>query len=138
MEREEIMKLLPHRSPMLLVDESHWEGDEVVSTYHVNGDEFFLQGHFPGNPVVPGVILCEMMAQGSFMLMTELLDGKTLTFLTGLDNVRFKHPVVPGDTLTTHSKMIDRRGNIIFLEAKADVDGTFCCSARITIVLKKI
>lgn len=61
MTREEIKQFLPHREPMLLVDDMTMEGDMAIAHYHVRGDEFFLQGHFPGNPIVPGVILCEIM-----------------------------------------------------------------------------
>ena len=85
MNQEEIKEILPHRDNMLLVDEVVQDGEEAIGTYHVRGDEFFLQGHFPGNPVVPGVILCEILAQSACILLRgEMTDGK-LPMYTGLD-----------------------------------------------------
>ena len=69
MTREEIKQILPHREPMLLVDKSEWDGEYVCSEYTIRDNEFFTTGHFPGYPVVPGVILCEIMAQASFLLI---------------------------------------------------------------------
>ena len=89
MNREEIKQFLPHREPMLLVDEMVVNEDgTVVGKYHVRGDEFFLQGHYPGNPVVPGVILCEIMGQSSSLLVKDYLKGKT-PYFTGIDKTRF-------------------------------------------------
>ena len=98
MNRTEIMNILPHRDPMLLVDEVYLENDVAYATYTVKGDEFFLQGHFPNYPVVPGVILCEIMAQSSCLLLVEELVGRT-PFYAGIDKVRFKRQVRPGDLL---------------------------------------
>lgn len=78
MNREEIMHILPHRDQMLLLDDVEKIDDVAVGHYRVRGDEFFLQGHFPGNPIVPGVILCEIMAQSACILMEgQLGEGKT-------------------------------------------------------------
>ena len=135
MTREELKNYLPQREPMLLVDESHREGEEVISTYKVRGDEYFLQGHFPGNPIVPGVILCEMMGQASALLIPEILDGQTLTYFAGMDKVRFKNLVHPWDTFVTKSRLTARRSNLIFIEAEGSVDGKQCCSACMTVAV---
>ncbi len=91
MNREEIKNLLPHREPMLLVDEITVDEEGTAhGLYRVRGDEFFLQGHFPGNPVVPGVILCEIMAQACGLLIGDEIKGKTPVY-TGLDKVRFRN-----------------------------------------------
>ena len=101
MNKEEIMKILPHRDNMLLVEEAYLDGDTAHGKYTVRGDEFFLRGHFPGNPVVPGVILCEMLAQSACVLLSSgQADGCT-PFFTSLNNVKFKNPVKPGDTFET-------------------------------------
>jgi 3-hydroxyacyl-[acyl-carrier-protein] dehydratase len=143
MDREEIKTFLPHREPMLLVDSLEEEivtndNGEVthyaIGTYHVRGDEFFLQGHFPDYPVVPGVILCEMMAQSCAMLLGDEIRTKRPLY-TGIDNVRFKYQVRPGDTITIRSTITDRRQAIIFVKAEAKVDGKLCCRGNLSFAL---
>ena len=131
--REEIKKLLPHREPMLLVDEMECVDGMAVSSYHFRGDEFFFKGHFPGFPVVPGVILCEIMGQASVVLLNEddYLVGKTPMY-TGLDNVKFKHSVHPGDTFVIKSRIVNRRGPLFVLDAKGYVGETLCCLGRLS------
>lgn len=134
MKREEIKQIIPHREPMLLVDEAHVEENVAVAYYTIRENDFFTQGHFPGNPIVPGVILCEMMAQGSALLLKDELEGK-LTLYAGLDNVRFKHQVKPGDTVVTHSTITGRKGPLIVVEAEARVNNEMCCKGKLSFML---
>ena len=134
MEREEIKTFLPHREPMLLVDDMTLEGDTAVGHYHVRGDEFFLQGHFPGNPVVPGVILCEMLGQCSCILVRNELVGHT-PFYSGFDGIRFKNPVRPGDTFTVRGRITNRRGMVFFIEAEGRVEDKLCVKGQLIITL---
>ena len=99
MNQEEIKRILPHRDHMLLIEEVCREGDEAVGSYTVRGDEFFLQGHFPGNPIVPGVILCEMLAQSACVLLADVMSEGKVPMYTGLDKVRFKNPVRPASEI---------------------------------------
>lgn len=128
---------------MLLLDSVELEtktdanGNEVLysyGSYQVRGDEFFLQGHFPNYPVVPGVIICEIMAQSCALLLGEEIKTK-LTFYTGIDNVRFKGQVRPGDVIKTKSYIVDRRKSLIFVRAEASVDGKVCCKGDLSFAL---
>ena len=132
---EDIKKIIPHREPMLLVQEAE-KVDDVTSygRYTVSGDEFFVQGHFPGNPVVPGVILCEMMAQSSCVMLADKCTGCT-PYFTKMDNVKFKGMVKPGDTLETTCTLTRSRGNFYFISAKGYVDGKLCVSADFSFAL---
>lgn len=118
MTREELKEILPHREPMLLLDEATKIEDNLAEgKYTVRGDEWFLQGHFPGNPVVPGVIQCEMMAQTCCVLLVEAVKGHTPLY-TGLDKVRFKGQVKPGDTIVFHCSATDSAGRSALQKAK--------------------
>lgn len=134
MEREEIKQFLPHREPMLLVDDMHMDGDTAIGHYHVKGDEYFLQGHFPDYPVVPGVILCEIMGQCCSTLMLDELPGR-LTFYAGMDKVRFKNQVRPGDTIEVRGKITSKRGLTFFVDAEAKVDGKLCAKGSLIFML---
>ena len=133
--RDEIKKILPHREPMLLVDEAYVAEDgRAHGFYTVKGDEFFLQGHFPGNPVVPGVILCEIMAQSASVLLSGKLNGKT-PFFSSLDGVKFKNPVRPGDTIETVVGITKERMPFVFAEGSGFVNGRLCVKASFSFAI---
>ena len=135
MNREEIKQYLPHREPMLLLDDINLSEDgSAVAHYTVRGEEFFLQGHFPDFPVVPGVILCEMMAQSSFILMLGETAGKR-TLYTGINNVKFKNPVHPGDTVTITSSLVRVRKPFYFLKGEVRVGESLCMQGEFSVAL---
>lgn len=143
--KEALQKLIPHRSPMLLVDTmSVVSPDEARGTYYVNGDEFFLQGHYPDHPIVPGNILTEMLAQLGAALVnyknclsdapySNLRKDKT-PMLAGLNNFRFKSPVKPGDTVELQITLTKDAGLVVCGEAEAFVSGQLAVSGEITVV----
>ncbi len=135
MKREEIKKLIPHREPMLLVDEINIDENNIAhATYYVTGDEFFLQGHFPGNPVVPGVILCEIMAQSCCLLIQDVLKNR-IPFYAGIDNVKFKKQVKPKDTIEVTAKIINRKALFFVVETIAKVKGELCSKGNLSFAL---
>ena len=122
MNKEELKDLLPHREPMLLLDEAEVVDGEAHGKITITGDEFFVQGHFPGNPIVPGVIQCEMLAQNCCVLLADDLAAKGATpMYTSLDKVRFKHPVRPGDTVELTCRITRSRGPFRFATGEARV-----------------
>lgn len=135
MDREELKEYLPHREPMLLVDEIDIDSDGVChAKYLVRDDEYFCQGHFPGNPIVPGVIQCEIMAQSCALLVKDEIKGKT-TLYSGIDNVRFKNVVKPGDLCEVTARLKNRRGMLFFCEASLHVGGKLCCKGELSFAL---
>ena len=135
MNREELQKFLPHREPMLLVDEVMVEEDgSARSRYRIKEDEFFCRGHFPGNPIVPGVILLEIMAQSCALLVKDEIQGKT-TLYTGIDKVRFKNMVRPGDLVEVTASLKGRRGQIFYCEAVLKVGDMVCCKGELSFAL---
>jgi len=134
MNREELKALLPHREPMLLLDEAELVDGEAVASYTVRGDEFFLQGHFPGQPVVPGVILCEMMGQSSCMLLES--SGGT-PYFTSLRQVKFKNKVLPGDKIILKSRLLKSRPPFYFVQAECFVGDKLCVCGELSFALIK-
>ncbi|HEY8526785.1 MAG TPA: 3-hydroxyacyl-ACP dehydratase FabZ [Acidimicrobiales bacterium] len=130
--------LLPHRPPFRFVDavDELVPGERVRARYQVTGDEAFLAGHFPGNPIFPGVIQLEALAQaGAVALLSDERYAGTLPLFGGVENVRFRRQVTPGDEITldvTMDKLSSRGG---WGTATATVDGKTCCQARLFFVL---
>lgn len=135
MNREEIKQILPHREPMLLVDElCRNEDGTVTGKYTVREDEFFLQGHFPGNPIVPGVMLCEMAAQCSCLLVADDVKGKT-TLYAGMNRVKFKNPVRVGDTAEFTCSFLRAMPPFYFMKAEGYVGDKMILSGEFSFAL---
>lgn len=130
MEKEEIMKILPHRDDMLLLDDVENDNGTAIGHYTVKGNEFFLNGHFPGNPIVPGVILCEILAQSACILLKDVMSDGKLPVYTGLNNVKFRSPVRPGDKMETHCCIKRKKHPFYFAEGTVTVGDRLCVSAE--------
>lgn len=125
MTREAIYAAIPHRPPMLLVDEIVSQTDEtIVCRKTFAADEYFFQGHYPEYPLVPGVILCEATMQcGAVMLSKFAAEGKGVPVATRLSDVKFKKMIRPGDTIEMEVKLVERMADAFFMTGKATCDG---------------
>ena len=133
----EIMDVLPHRYPFLLVDRvvELVKGERIVAYKNITGNEEVFNGHFPGAPIFPGVMIVEALAQASGILGfvttdTTADDGKLYLF-AGVDNVRFKTPVVPGDQLMLESEVVAVKRHIWRFQTRAMVNGKLACEATL-------
>ena len=144
MDINEIRQYLPHRYPFLLVDrvEGIFEDKKIVGYKNVSVNEPFFNGHFPGHPVMPGVLILEAMAQIAGILGFNM-RGKTpkdgsIYYFAGTEKLRFKKPVVPGDKLELRAEYLTSKRGIWKFHCEAFVDQTLACSAQITCAEKDI
>ena len=133
---EDILKILPHRYPLLLVDRiTHMTRTKrIVAIKNVTVNEPFFVGHFPGHPIMPGVLVVEAMAQaGGVLLLTEFPDrDEKLLLFTGIERAKFRRPVVPGDQLRIEVDVLAWRGTAGRMQGKAYVGEKLACEAIIT------
>jgi beta-hydroxyacyl-ACP dehydratase FabZ len=130
-----IQSILPHRYPFLLVDKilEMEPKKRIIGIKNVSINEPYFQGHFPGKPIMPGVLILESMAQtGGLLLLQEIADRESkLLYFVAIDNARFRRPVVPGDQLRLEMKVVAWRGNLCKLDGLATVNGALVAEATL-------
>lgn len=130
--KDDIKKIIPHREPMLLVDEIRIHEDKrVVGVYHFTGDEWFFQGHFPSKPIVPGVILCEIMAQVSCGLLIDRVKGK-IPYLISINNAKFRKMVLPNDVIEVECNITKTKEPFYFVKCKLYDNNFLSANSEIT------
>jgi 3-hydroxyacyl-[acyl-carrier-protein] dehydratase len=138
--RAEIEEILPHRPPFLLIDEvlELTPGEGAAARKHVREDEWYLRGHFPGRPVMPGVLIVEALAQtGAVAVLSDEANRGRLALFAGIDDCRFKRVVGPGDTLDLRCELERVRGPIGRGKAEARVGGELACRASLTFAVER-
>jgi 3-hydroxyacyl-[acyl-carrier-protein] dehydratase len=138
---QDIMKTLPHRYPFLLVDrlEEIEEGKRVAGYKNVTVNEPFFQGHFPGHPIMPGVLIIEAMAQvgGAYVSVLDGIGDDSVTYFAGIDKARFRKPVLPGDVLRMELELVSKRRGIYLFSGKAYVGDTLVAEADLKATFAK-
>lgn len=133
---EDIKNIIPHRDPFLLIDkvtELDMENLTVTAEKYVTGEEYFFKGHFPGNPIMPGVLVLEAMAQAGACVILSMPEFKgRIALFARANDVKWKKMVLPKDTLTFKVKMTKIRGKVAVCNGEAFVGDTLACSAEIT------
>jgi 3-hydroxyacyl-[acyl-carrier-protein] dehydratase len=137
---DEILKMIPHRYPMLMIDrlEEIVIDHSAVGIKNVTANEPYFQGHFPGKPIMPGVLIIEAMAQTAATLVVYTIgeDVKgSLVYFMSVENARFRKMVRPGDTLRVHVERIHKRGNVWKFKGEAKVNGVVCAEATYTAMI---
>ena len=144
MDIHEILKKLPHRYPILLVDRvlSMEKGKSIQALKNVTINEPFFTGHFPHRPVMPGVLMLEAMAQAAALLSFDAMgvspDDKTVYYFAGIDAARFKRPVEPGDQLIMDVELIRAKSGIFKFKGVARVDGNVACEAELMCTMRTV
>jgi beta-hydroxyacyl-ACP dehydratase FabZ len=136
---QEIMDILPHRYPFLLVDRIiEWEPSKrIVGLKNVTINEPFFQGHFPGHPIMPGVLIVEALAQvGGIVALKDIGGGKKLAYFAAIDNCRFRRPVVPGDQLLLNVTITARKGTVWKIHGEARVGDALAAEADLTATIR--
>ena len=136
--RDQIKEIIPQREPFLMIDEveEYTQGESAIAYKNVDENEWYFKGHFPGNPIMPGVLITESLAQTGAVAILSMEENKGKNALfAGIDKMKFKKKVVPGDRLRLEVKIIKRKGPIGVGEAIATVDGKVAAKGELTFAL---
>ena len=136
--KNEIKQIIPQREPFLMIDEveEYVPGESAIAYKHVSEDEWYFKGHFPGNPIMPGVLITESLAQTGAIAILSLEENKGRNALfAGIDKMRFKKQVVTGDVLKLEVKIIKKKGPIGVGEALATCDGKIVAKGELTFAI---
>ena len=138
MSLEQILAAIPHRPPMLLLDEIvEWEHERIVCTRTFRPDEWFFQGHYPEFPLVPGVLLCEAAMQAGAVLLSKHTKGDGVPVAGRLNDVKFKRMIRPGDTILIETTLDERMGDAFFLSSKVTCAGKLAVTLSFAVTLAK-
>ena len=137
---EEILKAIPHRPPFLFVDKVvELTENKIKATREMRSDESFFQGHFPGNPIMPGVLICESIFQAAGILLSNILGGVggSTPVLTRISNAKFKNIVRPGDLLELQAEVVETVSNASFMKGSASVAGKTAVTVEFAVSIVK-
>lgn len=136
LDKEKIKELIPHREPMLLVDEIIIEDDNTIrGSYLFTGQEFFFKGHYPNNPITPGVILCEVMAQVSCGILANKMKGKT-PYIVSISNAKFRKMVQPKDNFNVISNLYSTKGSFYYVKCKGYINEVLCAESEFSFIIR--
>ena len=139
-EMEEVLNAIPHRPPFLFVDKiTEFSGAKIRTTKEIRSDELEFEGHYPGQPIMPGALICESIFQTGAILLSKMMGGmgEGIPVLTRINNAKFKNIVKPGNTMDIEAELVEKVSNAYYMKGKASVGGKTSVTVDFTVTLAK-